>query len=458
MKPGVFREYDIRGIVDKEILDGDVVSLGRGFGTYMARQGKSRVVVGRDCRLSSERYRDLLLEGMTASGMDVVDIGICPTPLLYFAIRHLDREGGIMITASHNPPEYNGFKICNGYDTISGPEIRAVRDIVNGGDFSSGAGRVDSFDIVTPYTDFVLKNIRISRPLRVGVDAGNAVGGPVALPILQGLGCEVYPIYCDMDGTFPNHEPDPTVPANLADLAALVRREGLDLGVAYDGDCDRLGVVDHTGEPVYGDKLMIIFAREILSRRPGTTFLSEVKCSKTLYDDIEKRGGRAVMWKAGHSLIKKKMKEVDAVLAGEMSGHIFFKDRFFGFDDGIYASCRLLEIVASTGKTLSELLEGIPNTWSTPEIRVDCPDELKFDVAERVTQLFKDRGQTVVDIDGARVVFPDGWGLLRASNTQPVLVLRYEADTEERLEVIRELVEGTVREAVQWADSRSRRN
>jgi phosphomannomutase/phosphoglucomutase len=447
MDPRSFREYDIRGLVDKEIQDGDVIALGKTFGTYMARQGKSRIVVGRDCRLSSKRYWDLLLEGLLATGMDVVDLGVCPTPLLYFSLRHLEREGGVMITASHNPPEYNGFKICNGYDTISGSEIQKLREMMEAGDFVSGSGRCSNVDIVTPYMEFILSDIKIPRKLRVGLDAGNSVGGPVALPLLRRLGLEVHPLYCDMDGTFPNHEPDPTVVENLKDLIALVKDRRLDVGIAYDGDCDRLGVVDHQGEIVYGDKLMIIFAREILSRKPGATFIAEVKCSKTLYDDIEKNGGRVIMWRTGHSLIKAKMKEVQAELAGEMSGHMFFKDRYFGFDDGIYASCRLLEILATTGKRISELLEGVPHTVTTPEIRVPCPDDEKFHVVERAVALFRAQGLEVIDVDGARIVFPDGWGLVRASNTQPVLVLRYEAETEERLQEIRRLVEITIEKA-----------
>lgn len=447
MDPRSFREYDIRGLVDKEIQDGDVIALGKTFGTYMARQGKSRIVVGRDCRLSSKRYRDLLLEGLLATGMDVVDLGVCPTPLLYFSLRHLEREGGVMITASHNPPEYNGFKICNGYDTISGSEIQKLREMMEAGDFVPGSGTWSSVDIVPPYMEFILSDIKIPRKLRVGLDAGNSVGGPVALPLLRRLGLEVHPLYCDMDGTFPNHEPDPTVVENLKDLIALVKDRRLDVGIAYDGDCDRLGVVDHQGEIVYGDKLMIIFAREILSRKPGATFIAEVKCSKTLYDDIEKNGGRVIMWRTGHSLIKAKMKEVQAELAGEMSGHMFFKDRYFGFDDGIYASCRLLEILATTGKRIPELLEGVPHTVTTPEIRVPCPDDEKFHVVERAAALFRAQGLEVIDVDGARIVFPDGWGLVRASNTQPVLVLRYEAETEERLQEIRKLVEETIEKA-----------
>lgn len=444
MDEKVFREYDIRGIVDEEIHDGDVVLLGKAFGTYMSRQGKNRIAVGRDCRLSSDRYRDLLMEGLLSSGMDVVDVGVCPTPLFYFSIRHLEREGGVMITASHNPPEYNGFKICNGFDTIAGPEILKIKAVMDAGDFSNGSGRVQTYDIVTPYMDYIVENISMKRKLRIGVDGGNATGGPIALPLLERLGCEVFPLYCDMDGTFPNHEPDPTVMENLTDLIDLVKREKLDIGVAYDGDADRLGIVDHRGEVVFGDKLMIIFAREILSRRPGVTFVSEVKCSKTLFDDIEKRGGRAIMWRVGHSLIKAKMKEEDAALAGEMSGHVFFKDRYFGFDDGIYASCRLFEILSGTARTVPELLEEIPVTYTTPEIRVPCGDEIKFAVVERAKHHFREKGYDIIDVDGARIVFSDGWGLIRASNTQPVLVLRYEAETPERLEEIRLIVEGAI--------------
>lgn len=440
----VFREYDIRGIAGKEITEPDVLELGMAFGTYMAAQGKGRVVVGRDCRLTSDRYRDLLVEGMLETGMDVVDVGVCPTPLFYFAIRHLGREGGVMITASHNPPEYNGFKICNGFDTISGSEIQKLRRVMESGSFRRGMGALDFHDIFSPYLDFVTGNIRLRRKIRVGVDAGNATGGPIAVAVLEKLGCEVHPLYCEMDGTFPNHEPDPTILENLEDLRELVIRERLDLGVAYDGDCDRLGVLDHRGEVVYGDRLMIVFAREILSRRPGAVFISEVKCSKSLYDDIERHGGVAIMWKAGHSLIKAKMKEVGAALGGEMSGHVFFKDRYFGFDDGIYASCRLLEILSETGKTLPELLAGVPPTHTTPEVRVDCPDEVKFDIVELAKREFAAMNLKMIAVDGARVLFPDGWGLVRASNTQPALVLRYEAESAERLGQIRELIESTI--------------
>lgn len=444
----VFREYDIRGIVGTEIPEEDVPVLGKAYATYMARQGKRRIVVGRDCRLSSERFRDLLVEGLLSGGMDVVDVGICPTPVFYFAVRHLDREGGMMITASHNPPEYNGFKICNGYDTISGEEIQRIRKIMEAAEFVSGKGTYQEYDILTPYKDFVVNNIKMGpRKLRIAIDAGNATGGPVALPILQRLGCEVHPLYCEMDGTFPNHEPDPTVMENLKDIIDLVKKEKLDVGMAYDGDCDRLGVVDHNGNVIFGDRLMLIFAREILSRKPGAVFVAEVKCSKILFDEIERLGGKAVMWKTGHSLIKAKMKEVGADLAGEMSGHMFFKDRYFGFDDGIYASCRLVEILSNTDKTIPQLLEGLPEVFTTPEIRVPCPDEIKFQVVEKAREILRGKGYKVIDVDGARVVFPDGWGLVRASNTQPVLVVRYEAETKERLDEIRNIVESAIEQA-----------
>lgn len=438
-----FREYDIRGIVGTQITEADVTQLGRAFGTYLVRQGKSRVTMGRDIRPSSDPFREALLVGMLDTGLHVTDLGVCPTPVFYFSIRHLDAEGGVMITASHNPPEYNGFKICNGPDTIFGPEIQRLRQIMDEGDFVGGHGSLDSYDIIAPYHKHILKDINLERPLRIGVDAANAVGGPVAVPLFRKLGCEVYELYCEPDETFPNHEPDPTVLENLQDLIKLVQREKLDVGVAYDGDCDRIGVIDNQGQVVFGDRLMIIYAREILSRRPGATFISEVKCSKTLYEDIEKRGGKAIMWKTGHSLIKKKMKEVDAALAGEMSGHMFFADRYFGYDDAMYASCRLFEIISKSGKTIAELLDGVPPTVVTPEIRVHCPDEVKFSLVEKVREHFRQK-YSIIDVDGVRVLFDHGWGLVRASNTQPALVLRFEAETEEQLKEYQQTVEKAV--------------
>ena len=443
MNPEIFREYDIRGIADKDMTAEDVARIGRAVGTYLRRHGRSDVTVGRDCRLSSDRYAARIIEGFRAAGCNVTDIGVCPTPVFYFSIRHFGLQGGVMVTASHNPGTYNGFKLCIDLDSIHGRDIQKIQGIIDSGAYETGEGTLAAADAVGPYKKHVVENIRLSRPLRVGVDAGNGTAGVVAVPILEALGCEVHDLYCDMDGTFPNHEADPTVAKNMQDLIALVREKGLDLGIGYDGDGDRIGVVDEKGDIVYGDKLIIIFAREILSRKPGATFISEVKCSKTLYDDIEKHGGRAIMWKTGHSLIKKKMKEEKAELAGEMSGHIFFADRYFGFDDATYASCRLLEILADTGKTVSELLVDVPKTFTTPEIRVECPDNKKFDVVREATERFRQR-YDVIDIDGVRVVFDDGWGLVRASNTQPALVLRFEAMTEDRLNEIKNLVESAV--------------
>jgi phosphomannomutase/phosphoglucomutase len=447
MNPAVFREYDIRGIVEQEITDQDVVLIGKGVGAYLRAKEQSRIVMGRDCRASSDRYAQLLAQGLTAAGCHVVDIGVCPTPVFYFAIRHLEKEGGIMVTASHNPPEYNGFKICSGYDTLFGEQIQRIRQIIEEEDFVEGQGGITTADVVTPYREYVTQNITLSRPLKVGVDAGNGTAGVVAVPILKDLHCEVHDIYCDMDGQFPNHEADPTVMENMQDLIALVRNKGLDLGVGYDGDGDRIGVVDEKGNIVWGDQLMIIYAREILTRKPNATFISEVKGSQTLYDDIKNRGGRAIMWKTGHSLIKQKMKEVHAELAGEMSGHMFFADRYFGYDDAIYATCRLLEIMATSGKTISELLNDVPETFFTPEIRVPCPDNKKFGIVQAVTEHFR-KIREVIDIDGARVLFRDGWGLVRASNTQPALVLRFEALSADRLSEIRKEVESVLTEMV----------
>jgi phosphomannomutase/phosphoglucomutase len=352
-----------------------------------------------------------------------------------------------MVTASHNPPEYNGFKLMSGFDSIHSQGLQDVRQIIEAEAYATGKGILETVDVMPPYMAYLQENISIKRPMRIGIDAGNGTGGVTALPVLKALGCEVHDLYCDMDGTFPNHESDPTVKANMLELIDLVKEKNLDLGVGYDGDADRIGVVDEKGNIIYGDQLLVIFAREILSRRPGVTFISEVKCSMTMYDDIEKHGGRAIMWRTGHSLIKKKMKEEDAALAGEMSGHMFFKDRYFGFDDALYATCRLLEIMADTGKTVSQLLEGLPVTYTTPEIRVACDDVRKFEVVNTITEQFK-KTHEVIDIDGMRALFGDGWGLVRASNTQPALVLRFEALTEARLDEIRTIVESALKKII----------
>jgi phosphomannomutase / phosphoglucomutase len=443
MNPEIFREYDIRGIAEEDMTKEEVLLLGKGIGTYLRRHDCAKVTVGRDCRLTSPGYAEQIIQGLMSTGCHVIDLGVCPTPVFYFSIRHFEQEGGVMVTASHNPSNYNGFKVCMGLNSVYGEELKKILPIIENKEFIQGKGSCLSDDILTPYREFMKRNIRIAKPLRVGVDAGNGTAGVVAVPILKDAGCTVFDLYCDMDGTFPNHEADPTVEKNMKDLISLVRKEKLDLGVGFDGDGDRIGVVDENGNIVFGDKLMIIFSREILSRKPGAVFISEVKCSQTLFDDIAKHGGKPIMWRTGHSLIKKKMKEENAELAGEMSGHMFFADRYLGFDDATYACLRLLEILADSGKTVSELLADVPKTYSTPEIRVDCPDPIKFKLVEKLTGHFK-KQYNVIDIDGVRVLFNDGWGLVRASNTQPALVLRFESLSESRLKEIRATVEGAL--------------
>jgi len=440
----IFREYDIRGVAGIDITDDDAVDIGKGVGTFLRSNGCRSLSVGRDCRLSSDRFSEKAIEGLRSTGCDVNDIGVCPTPVFYFSIQHLALEGGIMVTASHNPAEHNGFKLCLGLSSIHGQDIQKIAEIIRSRSFEKGSGDLSSAGVLPAYQDFLLGNISISRPLRIGIDAGNGTAGVVAVPVMKALGCQVYNLYCEMDGTFPNHPADPTVLANMTDLIKLVKDQQLDVGIGYDGDGDRIGVTDEKGNIVFGDKLIILFAREILARKPGATIISEVKCSQTMYEDIRKHGGNAIMWKTGHSLIKQKMKEEKAELAGEMSGHMFFADRYFGFDDATYASCRLLEIIADSGKPLSELLSDIPETFTTPEIRVDCPDDRKFALVKEVTEYFSQR-YDVIDIDGVRVLFDDGWGLVRASNTQPALVLRFEAVSEKRLAEIRDLVESVLK-------------
>jgi phosphomannomutase / phosphoglucomutase len=445
MNRSIFREYDIRGVVDADLTDDVVCLIGRGFSTYLSREGKRRVAVGRDGRLSSLRFRDSLVRGMEMGGLEVIDVGVCPTPVFYFSLHRLEREGGIMITGSHNPPEFNGFKVCVGTDTLYGPGIQELRRIIEANDFSAGRGSVSHRSVTAEYQDYLLKNIRLQKKLRVVVDSGNGTAGVVVPEILRRLGCEVVELYSEVDGRFPHHHPDPTVPEYMEDLIAEVKRTGADVGFGYDGDADRIGAVDHLGNIIWGDQLMILFSREILSRHPGATIVSEVKCSQNLYDDIAKHGGRGIMWRAGHSLLRSKIKEEKALLGGEMSGHMFFADRYFGYDDAIYASCRLLEILSRTEKSIPELLSDVPKTSITPEIRVDCPDDRKFELVERVRESLR-KDYPIVDIDGVRVLFSDGWGLVRASNTQPVLVLRFEAASPERLREIRSLVENRVEE------------
>jgi len=412
--------------------------------------------VGRDGRLTSLALRDHLVAGLTGSGMNVVDLGLCATPLLYFSLFSCDVEGGIMITGSHNAAEYNGFKMCVGKEALYGADIQELQKIYDSGQFASGKGRVSEQPIIPAYLQFLLDRFSALKGcgLRVVIDCGNGAASLVAKDVLEQLGCHVTGLYCDLDGHFPNHHPDPTVIDNLKDLIEKVKETGADVGIGYDGDADRIGVIDEQGQILWGDRLLLLFARDVLLENPGGTIISEVKASQGLYDDIRKRGGRGIMWKTGHSIIKAKMKEEKALLAGEMSGHLFFADRYYGYDDAIYASCRLIEILVKQKKPLSSLLADIPQTVVTPEIRVDCSDDQKFSLVESVRERLRNVAKTqdseastlpirdIITIDGIRVRFDEGWGLIRASNTQPALVLRFEASSQPHLSQIRDYLEG----------------
>lgn len=451
MNPHIFREYDVRGLVDKDLTDEVVEHLGRGLATMVKRAHGSTLVVGRDARESGPRFQAAFIKGATSTGVHVIDVGVVPTPVVYFAANTLPVDGLAVITGSHNPPEYNGFKMGVGKTTFFGETIQQLRSLIEKKDFETGpTGTVTTFDAVTPYLHFVNSTVtRGPRKLKVVVDAGNGVGGIVSVPMLEKLGYDVVPLYCEPDGRFPNHHADPTVAKNLELLIAAVRKEKADLGIAYDGDADRIGVVDERGDIIWGDKLMILLSRAVLKAVPGASIVGEVKCSFTMYDDIAKHGGRPIMWKTGHSLIKAKMKETHAQLAGEMSGHIFYKHRFFGFDDAPYTAARLLEILSNEKATISQLLADVPVTYSSPELRFDTVEEKKVALVKRCTEKLRAKGLTLIEVDGVRATWPDGWGLIRSSNTTPILVVRYEAKTKERLEEIRALIDGTIAEAKQ---------
>ena len=447
LNPDIFREYDIRGIADKELLDPEVELIGRALATHLIRQSGRLLCLGRDCRLSGQRIHDALLKGMLAAGAHVLDVGVGPTPVLYFSAVHFKADGAVMITGSHNPSEYNGLKTVCGSGTLHGEQIQQVLRLIQTQDFETGQGSVKEVDATTPYVEQVAAQFTaLPRRVKVVFDAGNGTAGPTIHRILEKLNVDATELFFEMDGRFPNHHPDPTVVSNLKHLQDAVRENKAELGIAFDGDSDRIGAVDENGEAIYGDMLMLIFGREILTRKPGATFIGEVKCSQIMYDKLAELGGNPIMYKTGHSLIKAKMKEEHAELAGEMSGHMFFADRYHGFDDALYAACRLLEIVAESGKPLSYQLEGIPKLVSTPELRVDCPDDKKFQVVEKVAAAVRQRYK-VVDVDGVRAIFEHGWGLVRASNTQPVLVMRFEATTDKLLSEYRAELEGIVEDA-----------
>ncbi len=452
MDPNIFREYDIRGIVGSHLTDETVAKLGLAIGSFFRHAGARRIAVGYDARVSSPRFCELITHGFNATGCDVLLVGMVPTPVLYHTVYTRDVDGGVMITGSHNPPDHNGFKICLGKATLFGPQIQEIKEIAFSGDFERGTGSVGQIDVLGEYCRDIVSRISLGpREIKAVIDAGNGMGGVTGVPVYRELGVEMTELYVEPDSSFPNHHPDPTVEENLQDLIATVRAQSADIGIAFDGDGDRIGVVDETGRIIWGDELMVLYSRAVLADNPGATIIAEVKCSQNLYDDIAKHGGNALMWKAGHSIIKAKMKETHAALAGEMSGHIFFADRFYGFDDATYAGGRILEILSKTDKPLSALLADLPKTASTPELRVDCSDDTKFEVVQNVADHFA-HDHDVVTIDGARISFEHGWGLVRASNTQAILVLRFEADTDEHLAEIRKIVESKVIDTIALAN------
>ena len=444
---GIFRQYDIRGIVDADLTVEAAYAIGGAYAALMQERGVSgEVAVGRDNRPSGDKLRDALVAGLTEAGVSVVDLGVVPTPVLYWSLHHLPVVGGIQITGSHNPAEYNGFKLCFGTESLHGHDLQHLLALIRSSAAPRGAGRVRHEAPIDDYVaDVVARTGALARPMKIVYDCGNGAGALVAPQLMAALGVAATGLYTESDGTFPNHHPDPTVAENLAALIAAVKREGAELGVAFDGDADRIGLVDDQGHIIWGDHILILYARDVLERTGrGQPIIFDVKCSQALTDEITRAGGRAVMWKTGHSLIKDKMKEEGAPIAGEMSGHMFFSEGFYGHDDALYGAARLLRIVASSGKTVRELLADVQPFVSTPEIRVECGDERKFDLMEKAVAHFR-AIHDVIDVDGVRVLFGDGWGLIRASNTQPILVTRYEARSADRLQAIQSEMESWIR-------------
>ncbi len=467
LEESMFREYDLRGVFGRELTTDFARRLGSVYCSYLRKRAgieELTLTVGRDVRLSSDELAEALIEGMVSQGAHVYDLGPCPTPLLYFSLFHLNCDGGIMITGSHNPAEYNGFKICVGKDTIHGQEIQRLKELyytLEPGDTAPGIA--EPYEIIPPYTAYIKEAFKdmVDLPgVKIAVDAGNGAAGLLATGLFSGLGCEVVELYCEPDGHFPNHHPDPTVEENLADLVKIVTQQGCDFGIAFDGDADRLGGIDEKGNILWGDRLMILYATDILADKNGEKFIGEVKCSQVMYDEIARLGGAPIMWKTGHSLIKDKIKAEKAALAGEMSGHFFFADRYFGYDDALYAASRLIEIVkkkkaAESGFAgVSSLFANLPMTFVTPELRADCPDSQKKAAVETLREIFNEHRAKglepkiidIITVDGLRIIFEDGWGLIRASNTQPVLVLRFEADTPERRDFLHDFVTGNLAE------------
>ena len=457
MNPRIFRAYDIRGVADRDLSDELARDLGQAIGTMARRAGSNKLALGRDCRLHSPRLHRAMLSGLLMSGIEVLDVGIVPSPLLYFAVHHLATGGGVQITGSHNPASDNGFKILLGQTHLHGEGLHVLRALVESRDFVHGEGTVRAVSIHDEYLNFVRDRLQIgARRFPIVIDAGNGTGGIPSSALFESLGFPVTKLHCDMDGRFPHHPPDPTVPEHLVALAQTVRETGAELGFAFDGDADRLAVVDSRGRILWGDELLILLGRAILSEEPGATFVCEVKCSKAVVTELARAGGRTVMWRVGHSEIRDKMREVGAVLGGEMSGHIFFAHRYLGFDDAIYAAGRLLELLSRDSRPLSEHVDSLPRLHNTPEIRRPAPEPSKFEIVRRaIFELRALPGVEVVELDGARIHWPDAWALLRASNTQAAVVLRFEADSAERLQAVRELVEDTLNRAIAKVETES---
>ncbi|MEE4359882.1 MAG: phosphomannomutase/phosphoglucomutase, partial [Pseudomonadales bacterium] len=442
----IFRAYDIRGIVGQTLTPDIAYQIGRAIGSDAADHGEGTLVVGADGRHSSPELKANLIEGLTAAGRDVIDIGEVPTPVLYYATHVTGAQSGVMITGSHNPSDYNGFKIVIAGETLAEARIAELRQRIVEGRFTEGRGRVETTDVVGEYVDRIASDVALAQPLRVVVDCGNGVAGAVVPQLLEAIGCEVLPLYCEVDGDFPNHHPDPADPANLQDLITVVRAEGADLGLAFDGDGDRLGLVTEKGDIIWPDRLLMLFCKDIVGRNPGADVIFDVKCSRHLNSLIADYGGRPIMWKTGHSHIKAKMRETGALLGGEFSGHICFGERWYGFDDGLYSAARLLEIVGGEMRPVSEVFEEFPNDPHTPELKIRTTEAAKFGIIERLAQSDAFRDGDMTTIDGVRVDYATGWGLVRASNTAPMLTLRFEGEDQEALRTIEERFRAALRE------------